>query len=174
MPLRRVSRGHDDRVLGRDPGLDRDPHHPVHVPGVGDVLRVAVVGAERDPAGPELLHERQQRAEVPRHRRLADEQPHPGAEPLPAFLDGQRLVVGADPGGRVRLELLAEQPGRVAVDVSGALEGELLELARGARDDAREVHHLGEPDDPPATHERLEVGRVERAERRLERRSGHA
>ena len=65
-------------------------------------------------------------------------------------------------------------PGRVAVDVVGPLEAELLELGRRAGDDAGEVHHLGEPEHAPATHERLEVARRQRPPRRLERRGGHA
>ena len=47
---RGVQRRADERVLGRDPGRDRVAHHRVDVPVVGDVLRLAVVGAERDPA----------------------------------------------------------------------------------------------------------------------------
>ena len=57
----------------------------------------------------------------------------PGAQPLAPLLDGQRLVVGADPGGRVGLELLAEEAGRVAVDVRRAVERELLELGGDRR-----------------------------------------
>ena len=115
---------------GVDAGRDRVAHHAVDVPAVDDVLRVAVVGAERDPAGPELRDERQERVEVARHRRLADEQPHPGAEPLASLLDCERLVVGADPRRGVCLQRLAEDAGRVAVDVLRALERELLELGR--------------------------------------------
>ena len=48
VPERRVVRRHDDRVLGRDAERDRLAHHAVDVACVGDVLRVAVVGAERD------------------------------------------------------------------------------------------------------------------------------
>ena len=95
---------------------------------VRDVLRVAVVRAEGDPARADLVHERQEVEEVPRHRRLADQEPHPSAQPLPALLDRQRLVVRLDARGRVGLELLAEYPGGVPVDVLGAFEQELLEL----------------------------------------------
>ena len=96
VPRCRVQRGEDERVLRRDARGDGLPHHLVQVTGVGDVLRVAVVRAERHARGAELLHERQEVLEVPRHRRLADEQPHAGAEPLSSLLDGQRLVVRAD------------------------------------------------------------------------------
>ena len=46
------------RVLGRDARGDRLAHHPVDVAVLGDVLRVAVVGAERDAVRAELLHQR--------------------------------------------------------------------------------------------------------------------
>ena len=136
---------------------------------LGDVLGVAVVGAERDPAGAVLEHEREQRLQVAGHRRLADQEPHPGAEPLAALVGRERLVVGADPRGRVRLQALAEQPRRMAVDVLRALELELLELGRQAVDDAGEVHHLGQPEHPVAAHQRLQVAGRERPARRLER-----
>jgi hypothetical protein len=45
----------------------------------------------------------------------------------------------------------------VPVDVGGAVELELGELAREAGDDAGEVHHLGEADHAPASHERFEI-----------------
>ena len=49
-----VHGGHRQRVAGIDAPLDRPPHHRVDVALAGDVRRLAVVGAERDPAGPEL------------------------------------------------------------------------------------------------------------------------
>ena len=76
MPQRRVVRRHDDGVFRRDSGSDGLAHHPVHVPGVGDVLGVAVVRAEGDAPGAVLLDEWEQRPEVACHRGLADEQPH--------------------------------------------------------------------------------------------------
>ena len=48
------------------------------MPVGGDVLRVAIVGAERDPVGSELPGQRDQRAQVARAGRLADEEPHAG------------------------------------------------------------------------------------------------
>ena len=66
-------------------------------------------------------------------------------------------MVGADPGGGVRLQALADEARRVAVDMLGALEPELLELRRQAVDDAGEVHHLRQPEHPVAAHQRLEI-----------------
>ena len=68
-----VQRRKDERVLGGGPGRDSIAHHPVDVPVLGDVVGVLVIGAESDPLRPELLDEREQRTQVPRHRRLADE-----------------------------------------------------------------------------------------------------
>ena len=174
VPQRRVERRHHERVLGCGAHPHRFAHHPVDVAVVGDVVGVAVVGAERDPVRAVLERERQERLEVACHRRLADEEPHPRPQPLASLLRGEALVVGADPGRGIRLQALAEQPGRVAVDVLGALERELAELRRKAGDDAGEVHHLREPEHPVPPHQRLEVARRERPARRLERRGGHA
>ena len=168
VPQRGMMRGHDDGVLGSDAGRDRLAHHAVHVPRVGDVLRVAIVRAEGDAPGPVLLDERQQRSQIPRHRRLADEKPHPRSQAFATFLDRERLVIGVDAGRRVRLEVASEQTGRVPVDVPRAVECELLELGGRAADDAGEVHHLREPEHPPAAHERLEIAGRQRPARRLE------
>ena len=97
----------------------------------------------------------------------------PGAQALAALLDREALVVGADAGGGVGLQVLAEDAGRVAVDVRRR-ERELLQLVRVAGDDAGEVHHLGEADHAAAAQQPLEVARVQRAARRLEDRGRHA
>jgi hypothetical protein len=146
-------RGHEDGVLCRNARGHGLADHPVDVPGVGDVLRVAVVGAERDAPRPVLLDERQERAQVASHRGLADEEPHPRAQSLAALLDRERLVVRVDAGCRVGLKLGAEDARRVPVDVFRTLEAELLELGRRAGDDAGKVHHLRESEDPSAPHQ---------------------
>ena len=98
-------------------------------------------------------------AQVPRHRRLADEKPHPGPDALAAFLDRQRLVIRVDARGRVRLQVAPHEPGRVAVDVLRTLDCELRELSLRAGDHSREVHHLAETEDASAPHQRLEIAR---------------
>ena len=105
-------------------------------------------------------------------RRLADQEPHAGAQPLAPLLDRVGLVVGADAGGDVGVQVAAAHAGRVAVDV--ARERELRELALVAGDDAGEVHHLGEAEHTPAPQQRVEVARRQLAPRRLELRGGHA
>ncbi len=172
VPQRGIERRADQRVLRRDPVRDRVPHHPVDVAVVGDVLRLSVVGAERDPPGAVFGEQRQERLEVPRRGGLADQQPHPGAEPLASLLGRVRLVVRADPGGRVGVQRPAEDAGSVTVDVLGQCE--LRELGRRAADHAWEVHHLREPDHAAAAEQRIEIARGQLAPRRLEARCRHA
>ena len=121
-----VERRHHERVLGRQAERDRLADDRVDVAVLGDVLGLAVVGAERHPVRAVLERERQQRAQVAGARGLADQEPHPGAQPLAALLDRRRLVVGLDPGRRVRVQRLAGEPRRVPVDVRR--EPELREL----------------------------------------------
>ena len=141
---------------------------------VGDVLGLAVVGAEGDPRGAELLHEREQRTEISRAGGLADQEPEPRPEPLPPLLDRAGLVVGADSGRRIGVQLLAAEARRVTVDVLRPVETELRQLALVAGDDAGEVHHLGQPEHPPPAEETLQVALVQRPSRRLERRGRDA
>ena len=164
-----------DERIGRVDALgDRVADERVHVPVGGDVLRVAVVRAERDPVRAELPRQRDQRVQVAGARRLADQEPHAGPQPLAALLDRRRLVVGADAGRGVGLERRPAHPGSVAVGPLGAGQRELRELGRVAGDHAGEVHHLGQPDHPPAPQEPLEVALVQRPAGRLELRRRHA
>ncbi len=156
VPERRVDRPHHERVLGGDAELDRAADDVVHVPLLGDVLGLAVVGAEGEPVRPELRDERDERLEVPRGGRLPHQHPHPRAEALAPLLGRVALVVGADACCRVGLQAGPEETGRVPVHVR-RLEPELLELVRVAGDDAREIHHLGEADHAPPAKEPLQV-----------------
>ena len=174
MPERGMMRGHRQRVRGRDAERDGVAHDRVDVPVLRDVLGLAVVGAEGHPVRPELRDERDQRAQVARGGRLADEEPEAGSEALAALLDGERLVVGADPCGGVRLQRVPANARRVPVDPLRTVDGELRELCRIAADDAGEVHHLRQPDHAPAAQEALEIPGRERPVRRLELRRGHA
>ena len=126
VPERRMMRRHDESVLGRHAGGDGLPHDPVDVAVVGDVFRVPVVRAERDPGRPALLDQREEVEQVSSHRGLPDQEPHPGAQALAPLFDRQRLVVRADARGGVCLQLVAENTGRMAVGVSSAVEAELL------------------------------------------------
>ena len=87
MVERRVVRRQHERGLGRNAECDRVANDRVDVPVGGDVLGLAVVGAEGHPLRAVLDRERRERLQVPRRRRLSDEQPHAGAEPLSSLLD---------------------------------------------------------------------------------------
>ena len=69
-------------------------------PSPVEEVRLAVVGAERAVLRPVLAHHRQQRAQVARVGRLADQHPHAAPALLQRLRRGERLVVGADPGRR--------------------------------------------------------------------------
>ena len=174
MPRRGVDGGEDDCVLRRDPGSDSLAHHPVDVPVLGDVLRIAVVGAERDPVRAELLHERQQRLQVARHRRLADQQPHAVAQTLASFVRRERLVVRANAGGCVGVQLLAEHARCMSVDLDAFREPKLVQLTLVGVDDTGEVHHLGEAEHSSPSKQTLEVAALQGSTRRLELRGGDA
>ena len=169
--LRGVVRRHHERVLGRDAERDGVAHHRVDVPVLGDVLRLAVVGAERETIRSVLGDERQQRAQVARRGCLADEQPHAGTQPLASFVERRGLVVGAHTGRGVGLEIPPVDARRVPVDVRR--ERELRELALVPGHDAGKVHHLGDAEHAAAAQERLQIALAQRAARRLVVRRRH-
>ena len=165
VPRGGVDRRQHDRVLRRDARSDRLPDHAIDVAVRGDVLRIAVVGAEGDAVRPELLHERQQRLQVARHRRFANQKPHAGTQPLASLVGRQRFVVRPDACRDVGVQLFAEQTRRVAVDLDAFRQAHLLQLGVVTVHDAREIHHLGKPEHTPPPEQALEVAAQQRAAR---------
>ena len=90
--MRRLRRTLEQSVRELDPRRDRVAHHPVDVAAVDDVLGVAVVGAERDPARAVLGDEREERLEV-RAIDASLTSSHIPAHGLAALLHRRRLVV---------------------------------------------------------------------------------
>jgi hypothetical protein len=90
-----------------DAGADRPPHQHVDGPLGEQVVRQAVVGDEADPVGVARRHERQQRVEVARHRALAHHEEGAGGELLAPLGEAGALVVRADAGGEVGLQVAA-------------------------------------------------------------------
>ena len=161
-------------VVKRPAEADQRADHVVEMAVLGDVERVAVVGAEAHEARGVLVEHLGKRMEVLRHRAFADEDGHPLPDLLAGFRRGRGLVVGADAGGEVAVERLAAKERRVAVDVA-VLEGqELVEDRVLGGEHARKVHELGEADHLRMGAERQEVGGEKLGARGLEGGRGHA
>src|SRR5690606_5004737 len=126
-------------TLGYEPA-DRG----IEVTFLGDVERVAIVGAQRDERRGVLVEDFGQGVEILADRPLADEDGHALHQLFAGLAGGGRLMVGADAGGEVTVELEIGEQGGVAVDVT-ALEGLQLGYDAGVGgEDAGVVHHLGE------------------------------
>ncbi len=90
--------------------------------------------------------QRRQRVQVLRHRALADQHGHALADLLQRFLGRRGLVVGADAGGEIAVEIESAHERRVAVDMTVGEGRDLGEAGRIAREDAGKVHELRKPD----------------------------
>ena len=126
---------------------DQRADHVVEMPLLGDVERVAVVGAEREEGRGLDREQVAQRLEVLRHRALADQHGHALADLLQRLVGAGRLVIGADAGRQVAVEVASAQQRRMTVDVA---IGEALELRGAARIGGKhpwDVHELGKPND---------------------------
>ena len=172
MPERRVEVAHTSASSGGIPNATASRTIELMWPSSAmcSGSRSSVQNAIR--AGPVLGEQRQQRMQVARRRRLADQQPHAGAQPLASLLGGVGLVVGADARGDVGVELAAEHAG--AWPSTWRASSSFASSCSVAGDDAGEVHHLGEPEHAAAPQQRVEVARRQLAPRRLELRGGHA
>ena len=130
-------------------------HHRVDVALVGDVLRLAVVGAERHPAAgrtPARAAAARGGCAPPRPRgsaatsRRAAARGPPRASP-PRGRSGSRRR-------RRRSASLPSTPGAWPSTCSAPRSRELRQLVLVAGDHAGEVHHLGEPDHAPPAQQR--------------------
>ena len=168
MAERRVQRRQQQGVLGRDARSDRDAAHLVDVALAQQEVRLAVVGAEGAALRPVLAHERQQVAQVAGVRRLAQKHPRPAPPLLERLGQLRRLVIAADPGGEIGVELPADDGRRVTVDPLARREGDLRELLGRTGDDGGVVHHLRQADHALAREDPGDVLQRERRARRLE------
>ena len=169
--LGRVQRRQQERVLGRDALGDRHAAHLVDVAlahagsrARGRRCRTRSARARtraRAAAG---------RMQVAGVRGLADQHPGALAALLERLLVGRRLVIRADAGGQVGVQTgCRARPGAWPSTCVAPRSVELAQLGRIARDDGREVHHLGDAERVPAPQHGLEVADRERPARRLER-----
>ena len=153
---------------------DQHADHVVEVTLLGDVERVAVVGAEREEGRGLDREQAAQRREVLRDRALADQHGHALADLLQRLVGGGGLVVGADAGREVAVEVASAQQRRMAVDVA---IGEALELRDAARIGGKhpgDVHELGKPNDLRVIAIAQKVGGLDPRARGLELGRRHA
>ena len=100
-PKARGGRERGGAVAGerRAAEADRRADHAVEMALLGDVERVAVVGAEGEEGRGLDREERRQRVQVLGDRALADQHGHALADLLQRLFGARGLVVGADAGG---------------------------------------------------------------------------
>ena len=153
---RRPARGAIDVVQRPAEGNQR-AHHVVEVALLGDVERVAIVGAQAAHARRILVEDLGERMQVLGHRALADEHGEALLQLLAAVLGNGGLVVGANARGEIAVEVVAAHQRRMAVDMA-VLEGdELVEDVVAARQNAGKVHELGKADHLGVRRERDQV-----------------
>ena len=104
--------GGERRRAERDRGADDE----IEVAFLGDVERIAVVGAEGDVRRIALGDDRRQRVQVLGHRAFAHQDLHALGQLLQRLRQVGGLVVGADAGGEIAVEVEAAEQRRVAVD----------------------------------------------------------
>ena len=132
--------GGERRRAQRNRGADDE----VEMALLGDVERIAVVGAEGEERRMALGDDRRQRVQVLRHRALAHQDLHALGELFQRLGDVGRLVIGADAGGEIAVEVEAAKQRAVAVDPPVLERGEFGETGRIARQHAGEIHEFGE------------------------------
>jgi hypothetical protein len=168
-----VARGAVHRQRLRTQG-ERRADHVVQVPMLGDVERVAVIRAEGEERRVPLRDQGREGVQVARHRPLPDQHRHPLRQLLQRLRSARRLVVGADAGREVAVQVHATQQRRVAVDVPPLEGAQLGEAARVAREHARVVHELGQADHLRMVRDLQQVRRVEPRAGGLHARRRHA
>jgi len=121
--------------------------HVVEMALLGDVERVAVIGAERQEGREALGDDRHQGVEILGDGAFAHQDMHALADLLHGFVRRRAFVLGADARRQVAVQVVAAQQRRVAIDVVAPEGVELGEAARILVDDAREIHEFGQTDD---------------------------
>ncbi len=141
---------------------------------LGDVERVAVVGAKTEVRRVPFGQDRCQGVQVLADRPLADQHPHPLAQFLERLVGGCRLVFRPDARADVAVQVIAPQQRRVAVDMATGKGLEFRKTARILEQHAGEIHELGQPDDARMIHQRNQIGGLQPGTRRFHMRRGDA
>ena len=105
---------------------------------------------------------------------LADEQVHSEAQLLPRFVQLRALVIGANAGERVGVQVFPAQAGRMAVDHFAAARFDLRQLALHSQKNAGIIHQLGDAGDPIVRDHQAQIVRGEARARRFQMRRRHA
>ena len=92
---------------------------------------------------------------------------------LPLF-ETRALVVGADRGREIGIQIVAAHQRRMPVHVPAGEPDQLVEHRLVSCEHAREIHHLGEPEHCRMGAQREQVGRIEPGPGGLETRRRHA
>jgi hypothetical protein len=130
---------------------------------LGDVERIAVVGAEREEGRQPLGQDRHQRVQVLGDGALADEDMHALADLFERLLGGRAFMIGADAGGEIAVQVIAAQERRVAIDMAVPEGVELGEAAGSLWMTPGKVHELGKADDLRMVAEGQELASIGRS-----------
>ncbi len=122
---------------------------------------MAVVGAEADAPGVVRRNHREQGGKVVCAGGLADKDVHAQPQLLQRFLDRHTFVVRADARSHVCVEVLARQPGCVAIQHTRPKRLDLVQGALVLVHHARVVHHLAQAQHPRVALQRGNVLRLE-------------
>ena len=139
----------------------RRADHEIEMAFLKNIEGVAVIGAEGDEGRIALGDDRGERMQVFRHRPLPDQRMHALRQFLQRLFGARRLMVGADAGGKIAVEVKPAQQRRVSVYVAALEQREFCQHIGRARQHAGKIHEFGEADDPLVLHQRREVGRLQ-------------
>ena len=145
-----VVTGHLDGQDGIRAQMDGLADDVVDVSLVQQIPGVLVVGGEHAAVGVLLGEQGHQGLQVLGGGALADHDKLSLAQLLQGILKGVALMVGIHPGGDVRVQGVAAQAGRMAVDllVMGLGDHDLLDGGTVAMDNAGVVHHFRQAQHP--------------------------
>ena len=153
---------------------DQPPDHVVEMAFLRDIERVAIVSTQRHERGSVLVHQPLQRLQILGNGALADQHAHALGKLFAGLARVRRLMVGADAGGEVAVQIEPGEKRRMPVDMS-ALEGrELGDDGIVRRQNAREIHELGKADHLGMVDERQQISDFQPRARGLERGRRHA
>ena len=125
---------------------DQPADHGVQMAFLGDVQRVAVIGAEAHVRRRQRCQRRRQSIQILRDRALADQHPHPFLQLLDGLGGGCRLVLGADAGGDIAVQIPPREQWRMTVDMAAGEGAKLFHAGRIAGQNAGIIHEFRQPD----------------------------